>query len=49
MKQSKPPPPQVEDPSFGEVMKRAHFSTRKFAAQHNLGDPVAVAWFNSHK
>lgn len=29
--------------------ERRLFSTRKFAAQHGLGDPVAVTWFNSHK
>lgn len=40
---------QVIDPSGGEVSGRAHFNTKKFAAAHNLGDPMAVTWFNSHK
>ncbi|KAF3332727.1 mother of FT and TFL1-like protein [Carex littledalei] len=28
---------------------RAHFNTRSFAAEHNLGLPVAAAYFNSQK
>lgn len=42
-------PLQVEDPSGGDPMGRAKFSTKKFAQAHNLGDPVAVTWFKSHK
>ncbi|PRW18387.1 MOTHER of FT and TF 1-like [Chlorella sorokiniana] len=42
-------PLQVSDPSGGDPSKRAKFNTRKFAAAHGLGDPVAVTWFNSHK
>ena len=42
-------PRQVADPSGGKQMGRANFNTRKFAAQHGLGDPVALTWFNSHK
>ncbi|KAL4432797.1 hypothetical protein ABPG77_008123 [Micractinium sp. CCAP 211/92] len=42
-------PIQAEDPSGGDLDKRYHFSTRNFARAHNLGDPVAVAWFKSHK
>lgn len=42
-------PIQAEDPSGGDPGKRAHFSTRAFARAHNLGDPVAVTWFNSLK
>ncbi|KAI7845211.1 hypothetical protein COHA_001255 [Chlorella ohadii] len=42
-------PLQVADPSGGEPSKRAKFNTRSFAKAHNLGDPVAVTWFNSHK
>ncbi|KAL4432796.1 hypothetical protein ABPG77_008122 [Micractinium sp. CCAP 211/92] len=42
-------PIQAEDPSGGDPAKRAKFSTRSFAKAHNLGDPVAVTWFNSHK
>ncbi|KAL4435640.1 hypothetical protein ABPG77_002603 [Micractinium sp. CCAP 211/92] len=41
-------PAQIEDP-FGGSPIRAHFNTREFAAKHALGDPVAVAWFNSRK
>ena len=47
-----PPPlpkPQVADPTGGERMGRVHFSTRKWAAQHDLGDPIDVKWFNAHK
>lgn len=40
---------QADDPSAGKASGRGKFSTRDFAAKHNLGDPVAVAWFNSHK
>ena len=29
--------------------QRGKFNTRSFAKAHNLGDPVAVTWFNSHK
>ncbi|PSC72839.1 MOTHER of FT and TF 1-like isoform B [Micractinium conductrix] len=43
-------PLQLSDPSGGDPMaRRASFSTRKFAAAHSLGDPVAVTWFNAHK
>jgi phosphatidylethanolamine-binding protein len=28
---------------------RAHFNIRSFAADHNLGLPVAAAYFNSQK
>ena len=42
-------PLQVADPSGGKAMGRAHFSTKKFAHHHSLGDPVCVAWFLSHK
>ena len=38
-------PMQLSDPSGGDPMaRRASFSTRKFAAAHSLGDPVAVTW-----
>lgn len=40
---------QAADPSEGKVMGRAHFSTKKFASHHGLGDPVSAAWFLSHK
>lgn len=39
----------AEDPTKGEKMGRAHFSTRAFAKQHGLGDPVAACYFLSHK
>ena len=42
-------PLQAGDPSGGDRTKRAKFSARSFAQAHVLGDPVAVAWFNSHK
>ena len=44
-----PSPPQVADPSGGQMMGRANFSTRKFAAKHTLGDLIDVTWFNAHK
>ena len=37
---------QAEEPTGG---KRAHFNTREFAKKYNLGDPVSVVYFNSHK
>lgn len=39
-------PISATDPTHG---KRGRFNTRNFAKEHQLGDPVAVAWFNSHK
>lgn len=40
---------EVADPSGGERSRRAHFSSKKLAVAHGLGDPVDVKWFNAHK
>ncbi len=40
---------QLMDPSKGVVSGRAGFSTRTFAALHNLGNPVAVLYFLSQR
>ncbi|GAB4820451.1 hypothetical protein N2152v2_007497 [Parachlorella kessleri] len=45
-KQPNQEPIQAEEPTGG---KRAHFNTREFAKKYNLGDPVSVVYFNSHK
>lgn len=40
---------QATDPTAGDMSKRAGFKIKTWAAEQGLGDPVAVAWFNSHK
>lgn len=48
-KQPNQEPMQVQDPSGGDHMGRKLFHTRRFAEEHNLGNPVAATFFLSHK